>query len=70
MCIKQYDGKRLHSISGHELKEPYLDTIFEKGSNGYYTPNALLYQDILLYCVERKENEYSTGKTDDFFLTN
>lgn len=56
----------MHSIFERDTEGPCLGIIFEKGASGYYTSDALLYQDILLYFFEKRDNDFSKYGSDTF----
>jgi hypothetical protein len=64
----------MHSISDQSDSaneaQTYLGIIFEKDSDGHYTLNALLYQDILLYFFEKRDNSYTEEYGPDVFVFN
>ena len=60
----------MHSIVEKQDKRPLLGIMFEKGSTGFYTNNARLYQDILLYFFEIKDSEFTKKYGPDTFVFN
>src|SRR5689334_23559913 len=49
-------------------KIPSIQSLFERDEKGFFTPNALLYQDILKYPIKSGSNEFKLRSLGNWLL--